>query len=77
MSDKEAQDLRVHCSPFGVIPKKSNPSKWRLIVDLSSPKGKPVNDGIPKELLSLSYVSVDDVVHQILKLGRGAYIARI
>ncbi len=31
VSDKEAQDLRVHCSPFGVIPKKSNPSKWRLI----------------------------------------------
>ncbi len=29
VSDKEARDLRVHCSPFGVIPKKSNPSKWR------------------------------------------------
>ena len=24
-------------SPFGVIPKSSQPSKWRLIVDLSSP----------------------------------------
>ncbi len=77
VSDKEAQDLRVHCSPFGVIPKKSNPSKWRLIVDLSSPEGKSVNDGIPKELSSLSYVSVDDVVHQILKLGRGAYITKM
>ena len=36
---------RVHISPFGVIPK-SEPGKWRLIVDLSSPCGNSVNDGI-------------------------------
>ncbi len=77
VSDKETQDLLVHCRPFGVIPKKSNPNKWRLILDLSSPEGKSVNDGIPKELSSLSYVSVDDVVHQIMKLGRGAYLAKM
>ena len=34
-------------SPFGVIPKGHTPGKWRLIVDLSSPKGGSVNDGIP------------------------------
>ena len=27
----------VHLSPFGVIPKKRKPGKWRLTVDLSSP----------------------------------------
>ena len=42
----------VHISRFGVIPKNHNPDKWRLIVDLSHPKGHSVNDGIPKDLCS-------------------------
>lgn len=29
----------IHISRFGVIPKKSQPGKWRLIVDLSFPEG--------------------------------------
>ena len=36
----------VHVSKFGVIPKSSQPGKWRLILDLSSPNGASVNDGI-------------------------------
>ena len=52
---------QIHCSPFGVIPKKHKPGQWRLILDLSSPEEHSVNDGIVKELVSLSYVSVDDV----------------
>ena len=35
----------IHCSPFGVIPKRNRPNKLRLIVDLSSPEGNSVNDG--------------------------------
>ena len=35
------QDL--HVSSFGVIPKKGQPDKWRLIVDLSSPHGHSVS----------------------------------
>ena len=61
----------IHCSPFGVIPKRSRPNKWRLIVDLSSPDGHSVNDGIGKDLTSLSYVSVEDVVAGIIQRGRG------
>ena len=30
---------RVDCSPFGVIPKKSKPGKWRLILDIC-PRGQ-------------------------------------
>ena len=30
--------LGVHVSPFGVIPKSGPPGRWRLIVDLSSPR---------------------------------------
>ena len=61
----------VQVSPFGVIPK-SEPGKWRLILDLSSPQGQSVNDGISKELCSLSYVSVDDVATKVVGAGRGA-----
>ncbi len=61
-----------HISSFGVIPKKSKPDSWRLIVNLSAPYGCSVNDGIGKELSSLTYVSVDEVVDCLLTLGRGA-----
>lgn len=37
-------------SRFGVIPKGRQVGKWRLIVDLSHPKGASVNDGIEAEL---------------------------
>ena len=67
----------LQISPFGVIPKKSSPGNWRLIVDLSSPDQHSVNDGIPKELCSLSYCSVDDAVRQVLRLGRGAKLAKL
>ena len=36
-----------------------------------------VNDGIGKELSSLTYVSVDEVVDCLLTLGRGAQMAKI
>ena len=43
----------LQVSPFGVIPKNHQPGKWRLILDLSSPAGHSVNDGIPKDPYSL------------------------
>ncbi len=66
---------KVHCSPFGVIPKKGKPGRWRLIVDLSTPDGGSVNEGVCKEWSSLHYMSVDHVVEQVLKVGRGAELA--
>ena len=67
----------IHCSPLRVIPKKNKPNKWCLIVDLSSPTGESVNDGISRELSSLSYTSVDVVVEHILTLGRGFMLAKM
>lgn len=67
----------VHISKFGVIPKSNQVGKWRLILDLSSPEGASVNDGIQKELCSLQYVKVDEVVDTILKLGPGTELAKI
>ena len=36
----------VHISRFGVIPKKHAQNEWRMILDLSSPEGCSVNDGV-------------------------------
>jgi hypothetical protein len=72
---QQATELGTHCSPFGVIPKKHKPGKWRLIV--SAPEGSSVNDGTDKDLASLSYVSVDDVAAAVLKLGQGAVMAKM
>ena len=53
------------------------PNKWRLIVDLSYPKGHIVNDGIPKSLCSLSYISVDDAINQIIAIGPNTLLTKL
>ena len=63
------------CSGVGVVPKKSG--KLRLIHHLSVPAGVSVNDGIPKDLYSLRYVTIDDAINMILRLGRGTLLAKI
>ena len=69
--------LAPHISPFGVIPKRGQPGKWRLILDLSSPQGFSVNAGIASALCSIKYSSVDDAVRHICRLGRGAQLAKL
>ena len=66
----------VHTSRFGAIPKGST-GKWRLIVDLSSPEGRSVNDGIEKALSSLSYIGVEEAAEGIRLLGRGSLLAKV
>ena len=66
-----------HCSPFGVITKKYQPGKWRLILDLSSPAPPSVNDGIPRAAYSLHYVSVDTTIRALLELGPGAQMLKL
>ena len=48
----------AHISHFGVIPKSGQPDKWRLILDLSSPRDHSINDGIEKQLCSFKYVCI-------------------
>ena len=66
----------LHISSFGVIPKKSQPGKWRLIVDLSSPEGHSVNDGIDPVAWHLQYIKVDDIIKMVSKFGPGALMAK-
>ena len=72
LTQSEACKLGIHCSPFGVIPKKHKPNKWRLIVDLSR-----VSDGIARDLCSISYLAMDDVVACIMRLGKESLIAKM
>ena len=55
-----------------VLYPKKHSDKWRLILNLSHPAGSSV-----KSLYSLSYMKVQDVVRQILKLGHGCFLAKI
>ena len=74
-----AQVPRLHChiSPFGVIPKRAKPGKWRLIVDLSSPRNASINDGINKDMCSISYITIDQIVDELIHLGPGAQMAKV
>ena len=67
----------AHINRFGVIPKHHQPNKWQLIVDLSHPSGHSINDGIPKDLCSLTYITIDTAIEQIRTLGRGTVLAKI
>ena len=67
---------RVHVNRFGLVPKNHQPGQWRLIVDLSHPRGGSVNDGVEPELCSMNYISVDVAVKRVLALGEGAKLAK-
>lgn len=50
---------------------KSIPGKFRLIQELSFPKSKSVNLGIPKELSTVHYDGIESVINLIKQFGRG------
>ena len=52
------------CHPVGVVPKKYS-CEWRTIYHLSYRQGDSINDHIPKDPYSLSYVRVDDAINII------------
>ena len=66
----------LHVSSFGVIPKRGQAGKWRLIVDLSSPRGASVNDGIDPESFTLQYIRVDTIIRMVAEFGPGALMAK-
>ena len=66
----------AHTCRFGVIPKGSS-GKWRLIVDMSSPEGTSVNDGVSEHLTSLTYVGVKHATSMVTFHGRGTLLAKI
>ena len=65
----------IHVSPMGLVPK-NHSDRWRLIVNLSSPRGHSVNDGISSDLCSLRYASLDNAVEIVMGLGRSALLTK-
>lgn len=68
----------VCISPLNSVPKKES-SERRIILDLSYPEGKSVNDGISKDFylgkkVALSYPGVDDLVKIIKDKGKGCLL---
>ena len=68
---------QTRINPFGLIPKRQQPGKWRLIVNLSSPRGASVNDGISAELCSLKYTGLNEAVAMCQRLGPDCLLAKI
>jgi len=65
-------------SPMGAIPKKrSNPVKWRIIHDLSWPVGHSNNDGIPKDLFSCTYDTLDTAIAYLKSFVQGALMSKL
>ena len=65
----------MQVSGLGAVPKHNG--KLRLIHDLSSPHGRSVNDGIPKDDFSLHYERVDTAISSIMQLGKGALLTKV
>ena len=63
-------------SPLGLVPKKE-PGSFRVIHDLSFPKGRSVNDGILQDDAAVRYETFDHVVSIIQRIGTGALIAKV
>jgi len=58
-------------SPLGVVPK--GDGGRRRIHHLSYPEGESVNDFIPAEYASITYVTFDAIVADVLQAGVGLY----
>lgn len=66
---------QFHCSPLGAVPKKDG--THRIILDLSSPKGDSINDGISPTAYSVHYSSFDDAVSMVRSVGTSAFLAKL
>ena len=65
----------THCSPIGAAPKPDG--SVRLILDLSSPRGDSVNDGISQEDFACKFSNFDDAVTIVQRLGPNAWLSKI
>ena len=65
----------THCSPIGVVPKSDG--AHRLILDLSSPQGISVNDGISHDDFSVQYSKFDHAAELVFNLGPASWMSKI
>ena len=60
---------------MGAVPKKDG--TYRIILDLSSPRGSSINEGISQDDFSVKYSSFDDAVTLIRSSGTSTFMAKI
>ena len=65
---------KVITSSIAVIPKKTV-GKWRVIVDMSRPRGASVNDNLRRKLTHIAFSSVEDAAHLMHYLGPNTLLA--
>jgi len=65
----------LQCSPLGLVPKKDG--SWRIIMDLSSPRGSSINDFISKEDYTSHYTTFDHALALVSSFGTGALMAKL
>lgn len=54
LGEEEAETLQgLQLNPFGIILKRGRPGKWCIIINLSSPDGQSIKDGISTDLYAL------------------------
>ena len=62
-------------NPIGVV-EKSVAGSFRIITNLSYPKGSSINDNIPREFSQVSYSSIQDAAKLLLECGKNSYLAK-
>ena len=67
----------TQCSPIAIGAAAKPNGSVHLILDLSSPRGDSVNDGISQEEFRCSYSKFGDAVKIVLEIGQGAYIGKV
>ena len=65
----------LRTSGLGAVPKKNG--KRRVILHLSAPEGRSINDFIAKEDFSIHYSTIDDAVALLSRFSKGARMAKV
>lgn len=63
------------CSPIGLVPKKEL-GQFRLIHDLSYPKGASVNSNIPPEFSAVNYQNIETVIDIVQSYGHNCLMSK-
>ena len=71
--NKPISNLRI--SPIGIVPKSGG--SWRLITQLFYPENNSVNHFIDPYDCSVAYTSLDQVLQEVARLGRGTVLAKM
>ena len=66
---------KFQLNKIGLVEKKT-PGKFRMIYDLSSPKGQSINDYINDVFAKVTYASLSDAIHLITMCGPHPYMSK-